>query len=142
MSTIHRFKGIWGENFVWDGARTRVYRGETSGATETWLIGKAEDAENFALRYYELQPGGHSAEESHPYDHGILFIRGAGEILLGKAVQPVAQGDVVYIAPDERHQIRNTDSDVLGWLCIIPARRQKHGQVVWSEEGLDDLVAT
>jgi len=142
MNTIHRFKGTWGEDFVWDGARTRVYRGEASGATETWLIGKAEKAENFAMRYYELQPGGHSADEHHPYDHGILFVRGAGEVKLGDAVEPIAQGDVVYIAPDEQHQIRNTGSEVLGWLCIIPARRHKKGKVVWSEEGLDDLVTT
>jgi quercetin dioxygenase-like cupin family protein len=142
MSSIHRFKGKWGEDFVWDGARTRVYSNEASGATETWLIGKAENAENFAMRYYELQPGGHSREEHHPYDHGVLIIRGSGEVLIGEDVHPIARGDVVYIAPDDRHQIRNTGGDTLGWICIIPARRYKQGKMVWAEEGLDDLQVT
>ncbi len=141
MSTIHRFKGKWGEEFVWDGARTRVYRG-ASQATETWLIGKAEGAENFAMRYYELGAGGHSREEDHPYDHGILFIRGSGEVLVGEQVFPVAQGDVVHIDPNARHQIRNTGDETLGWLCVIPARRQKEGRTVWSEEGLEDQLTT
>ena len=142
MSIIHLFKGIWDEELVWDGARTRVYSHGAKGATETWLIGKKEGAENFAMRYYELEPDGHSCEEQHPYDHGVLFTRGEGKVLLGNEIHAVRQGDVVYISPDERHQIVNTGSDALGWLCIIPARRRKKGKTVWSEEGLADLEET
>jgi quercetin dioxygenase-like cupin family protein len=141
MSVIHRFKGAWGRLFTWDGARTREYKG-ASQATETWLIGKAEGAENFAMRYYELGPGGHSREEDHPYDHGVIIIRGAGEVLIGEQMHPVGQGDVVYIAPDARHQMRNTGDDTLGWICVIPARRQKEGRIVWAEEGLEDQLHT
>lgn len=142
MSTIHRFKGQWGEDFLWEGARSRVYSQEAARATETWLIGKAEKAENFAMRYYELEPGGSSRLEQHPYDHGVLFLRGEGEVTLGEDVVHVDRGDVLYIAPDETHQIRNTAEVTLGWLCVIPARRYKQGRVVWSEEGLSDLQTT
>ncbi len=142
MSIIHRFKGLWGERFRWDGARTRTYSQGATGATETWLIGKAEQAGNFAMRYYELEPGGHSREERHPYDHGILFLRGNGQVTLGDEVHAVTRGDVVYIDPDETHQIINNGDEMLGWLCIIPARRQKLGKEVWAEEGLDDLLTT
>lgn len=141
MTTIHRFTGTWLDDMRWEGARTRAYSGEASGATETWLIGKAEGAENFALRYYTLQPGGHSREEEHPYDHGVIFLHGRGEVLLGDEVAAVGQGDVVYISPDERHQIRNTGDEVLGWLCTIPARRFKQDKTVWAEEGLEDQLA-
>lgn len=136
MSTIHRFKGEWQTDMTWEGARTREYS-EASSATETWLIGKGERAENFAMRYYRLGPGGHSVEEEHPYDHGVVFLHGSGEVLLGAEAHPVSQGDVVYISPGERHQIRNTGDEPLGWLCVIPARRQKKQGVVWAEEGLD-----
>lgn len=136
MSTIHRLKGDWGDDLIWEGARTREYS-EASSATETWLIGKAERAENFAMRYYRLGPAGASAEEAHPYDHGILFLHGSGEVLLGDETHPVSQGDVLYISPDERHQIRNSGEEPLGWLCVIPARRRKAQGIVWAEEGLD-----
>ena len=142
MGIIHRFKGIWGKELVWEGGRTREYSQCASGATETWLKGKAEGAEKFAMRYYELKRGGNSREEQHPYDHGILITRGLGKVRLGEEVQSVGQGDVVYISPDERHQIWNTGEETLGWICIIPARRWKQGKIVWSEEGLDDLQKT
>lgn len=142
MSVIHRFKGEWGEDFTWDGGRSRQYRQEASGATETWLIGKAERAENFAMRYYELEPGGHSRKEQHPYDHGVLFLRGQGEVVLDQETHQVKQGDVVYIEPDEVHQIKNNGQETLGWLCVIPARRHKQGRVVWAEEGLEELRTT
>ncbi len=143
MSIIHRFMGEWGVSFRWDGARTRQYTGgASSGATETWLIGKAEQAGNFALRYYELEPGGFSREEAHSYDHGIIFMAGSGTVSLSGSQHPVTQGDVVYIASDEPHQIRNTGITPLGWLCIIPARRLKSGHMVWAEEGLEDTLTT
>jgi len=69
-----------------------------------------------------------------------MFVRGTGEVLLGDEVVPVKQGDVIYIAPDERHQIRNTGEDVLGWVCVIPARRVKQDQVVWAEEAVEDQL--
>jgi quercetin dioxygenase-like cupin family protein len=141
MSVIHKFVGQWGEVFKWEGARFRRYgNGASEGASETWLIGKAEQAQNFALRYYELEGGGHSRKETHAHDHGILFLRGAGHVLIENDVHGVAEGDVVYIAPNEPHQIINTSDEVLGWLCIIPARRVKNDKTVWAEEGLDDLV--
>ncbi|UCG25176.1 MAG: cupin domain-containing protein [Chloroflexota bacterium] len=142
MSSFKRFKGRWGEVFAWEGGRTREYSQGASGALETWLIGKAEQAENFALRYYELEPGGYSRQEQHSHDHGVLFMRGRGEVTLGQDTHPVNQGDVIYIEPDELHQIRNSGQETLGWLCIIPARRRKGGQVVWSEEGLENLRTT
>lgn len=142
MGIIHRFKGVWDKKLIWDGGRTREYSHGASGATETWLIGKAEGAENFAMRYYELAEGGNSREEEHPYDHGILFVRGSGKVRMGEEVLSVGQGDVVYITPDERHQIWNTGEEILGWFCVIPARRRKQGAVVWSEEGLDNLEMT
>jgi quercetin dioxygenase-like cupin family protein len=142
MSAIHRFRGGWPagwpDDMRWEGARARTYDASgASGVVETWLIGKGEDAQHFALRYYRLEPGGHSREEDHPYDHGVLILHGGGEVLLGAETHAVGPGDVVYITPGERHQLRSTGDDPLGFLCIIPARRQKAGGVVWAEEGLD-----
>ncbi len=143
MSVVHKFTGKFGELYKWDGARFRRYgEGASKGATETWLIGKAEQAGNFAIRYYELEPGGYSREEQHEHDHGIVFMRGSGEVHLGDEIVPVSEGDVVYISPNDRHQIINTGEGILGWLCVIPAHRPKGGKTVWAEEGLDGLTTT
>ena len=138
MSIIKNFNGEWGELFSWSGSRTRRYDGENAaGVRETWLIGKAEKAQNFAIRYYELDLNGRSRLEEHAHDHGILFLRGQGRVLLGEEWHDVAQGDVVYIQPDQRHQIVNIGRNPLGFLCVIPAVRIKNDQKVWAEEGLE-----
>ena len=144
MAVVHRFQGQWGQHFEWQGARSHAYTSDDSscGATETWLIGKAENARNFALRYYELEPGGHSRDEQHPYDHGVVFLRGEGDVILSGERHHVGEGDVVYIPPDERHQIVNRGEGPLGWLCVIPAHRRKMGHDVWAEEGQEDLTTT
>jgi quercetin dioxygenase-like cupin family protein len=137
MATIHKFSGEWNKSLAWEGARSRIYQSkDVASVTETWLIGKAEGAENFAMRYYQVGPGGNSRREQHPYDHGILVLHGTGEVLLGSDTFPISQGDVVYIPPNLEHQLINGGSTPLGFLCIIPAKREKQGKIVWSEENI------
>jgi len=137
MGLIKKFTGDWEQAFTWDGARTRIYQTtETNQVSETWMIGKKESAQNFAFRYYQLSPGSHSKEEQHPYDHGILVLQGAGEVLLGHEKHQISRGDIIYIPPDLLHQLTNTAQRPLGFLCVIPARRKKGGKSVWAEEGI------
>lgn len=137
MGTIHKFTGDWKNIFKWDGSRTRAYHANNvNQVTETWLIGKAEKAENFAFRYYQVGPDGYTREEQHPHDHGILIMQGKGEILIDKEITPVSQGDVIYIPPNALHQLINPGENPLGFLCVIPAKRRKGNKVVWAEEGI------
>lgn len=137
MGIIRKFTGDWDQVFRWEGARTRMYQNDdTNQVSETWMIGKKEGAQNFAFRYYQLSPGSHSRKEQHPHDHGMLFLQGKGEVLLGEQTHPISRGDVIYIAPDLLHQVNNTSGEPLGFICVIPARREKSGTTVWAEEGI------
>lgn len=131
--TIRKFIGEWNKDLRWEGARTRQYNNQV---TETWMIGKKEGAENFAFRYYQLQPGGTSNLEQHDHDHGVFVLHGSGEVLLGEHTHELSQGDIVHIPPQALHQLINTGHETLGFLCVIPARRKKQGKTVWSEEGI------
>lgn len=134
MSMINRFNGDWGERMAWSGARVRHYGGDVvSEVTESWLIGKAENAHNFAVRYYEVVVDGHSKLEEHTHDHGIIVLRGEGKVLLGDTWHDIGVGDVVYIEPDERHQLANLGTEPLGFICVIPAVRKKKGKDIWAE---------
>lgn len=138
MGVIRKFTGDWDKVFSWDGARTRMYQNdESSQVSETWMIGKKEGAQNFAFRYYQLSPGSHSKQEQHPHDHGILVLQGEGEVLLGEQRYPVTRGDIIYITPDLPHQLINSSQEHLGFICVIPARREKGGSTVWAEEGIE-----
>jgi len=141
MGVIHKCTGDWISKPVWSGSRQRSY--ETDGAmgvTETWLIGKAEGAKNFALRCYEVEPHGFSREESHEHDHGIIILHGEGEVQLEDKTVAVKAGDVIYISPNERHQLHNRGKENLGFFCIIPAVRTKGDMSVWAEESYTDLT--
>jgi quercetin dioxygenase-like cupin family protein len=136
--TIHKFTGDWDQKFHWEDTRSRMYQNdEANQVSETWMIGKKEGAENFAFRYYQIGPGGHSRKEQHPYDHGILVLQGSGEVLLGEDTFSISRGDIIHITPDATHQISNPTGKPLGFLCVIPARREKAGKNVWAEEGIE-----
>lgn len=134
MSAINRFDGEWGERMAWSGARMRHYDSDVAaGVTENWLIGKAEGARNFAIRYYEVEVDGRTVQEEHAHDHGIVVLRGKGRVLLSDEWHDIGVGDVVYIEPNARHQLLNTGEGPLGFICVIPAVRKKKGKEVWAE---------
>ena len=91
------------------------------GVVENWLIGKGENAQNFAVRYYEVDVGGFSHAEQHPHDHGVIILRGKARAILWDEEFDVEPYDVVYIEPDHFHQLINIGDEPMGFLCIIPA---------------------
>jgi quercetin dioxygenase-like cupin family protein len=123
MGVIHHYKN----QFDWEGVKSSHYPpGKAAeGVSVRWLIGQAEKAPNFALRYFEIEPGGWSALDQHAHDHGVMIFRGQGQVLLNEETFNVSFGDVVYIPPDEIHQFRNTGDEPLGFLCIIPPKEKK-----------------
>lgn len=119
MGVIHRYNG----DFDWEGVSLGHYASDgIKGASVRWLIGPAENAPNFAMRYFEIEPGGRSALDQHAHDHGVMILRGRGIVQLGEEEFEIGFGDVVYIPPDEVHQFTAAGDEPLGFLCIIPPR--------------------
>jgi quercetin dioxygenase-like cupin family protein len=122
VSGVHKFLGQR-EAFDWEGVSEQSYESlEMKGASARWLIGPTEDARNFALRYFEVLPGGFTSLESHDHDHGVLVLRGRGEVLLGQEVTELSFGDAVYVSPQELHQFRCRGDEPFGFVCVIPAQ--------------------
>ena len=90
------------------------------GCRVRWLIGVADAAPNFAMRQFEIAAGGHTPRHSHPYEHEVFVLEGAGLVYEGDTEHPVRAGDVVFVKPDEVHQFRNTGPGPLRFLCLIP----------------------
>lgn len=124
MGVIHRFKGQFDKGQLdWEGVDLGRYPPERKmqGVTVRWLIGPAERAPNFALRYFEVEPGGWTSLDQHAHDHGVMILRGQGQVLLGEEEFEITFGDIVYVSPDQVHQFRNIGDEPLGFLCVIPA---------------------
>ena len=99
---------------------TAYDEGESAGATRRVLIGPDDGAANFAVRYFEIPPGGRSSHDRHAHDHGVYILNGTARLTLGPDVHNLGPGDVIYIAPFETHQFENTGDGTLGFLCIAP----------------------
>lgn len=90
------------------------------GCTVRWLIGDCDGAKNFAMRQFEVAPGGHTPRHSHPYEHEVYVLEGEGVVVEGDVEHPLKAGDVVYVCPDEIHQFRNPSAKPLKFLCLVP----------------------
>jgi quercetin dioxygenase-like cupin family protein len=94
---------------------------EAQGVAGRVVIGKNDGAENFCMRVFEFSPGGHTPKHAHAWEHEMFIHAGAGEIYDSGAWQPVKAGNVVFIPPNQEHQIRNTGKDLLVVVCLIPS---------------------
>jgi quercetin dioxygenase-like cupin family protein len=84
-----------------------------------------DGAPNFAMRIFEIAPGGHTPLHHHPYEHEIFVMEGAGTVWRDGKDVPLKHGDVLYIPADEQHQFKNAGASPFKFLCLIPAKFQK-----------------
>ena len=92
----------------------------SQGCAVRWLVDETDGAPNFAMRQFEVAPGGYTPRHSHPYEHEVFVLEGQGEILEDETPRPLRPGTVVFVAPDEIHQFRNTGATPLKFLCFVP----------------------
>lgn len=92
-----------------------------AGAKMRMLIGPGEGAGVFHMRHFEVEPGGYTPHHQHNYEHEILILKGAGVAQTPSGERPFKAGDVIWVAPNDMHQFRNTGSTPLEFICLIPA---------------------
>ncbi len=90
------------------------------GATIRELITAQDGAPHFAMRMFEVAPGGHTPLHTHPYEHEVFILDGEGELGGGVEAKPLRPGDAVFVPADILHQFRNTGQKTLRFLCLIP----------------------
>jgi quercetin dioxygenase-like cupin family protein len=127
MAVIHRFTGKEG-NFNWEGAIPRDYiKPGTKNSDGKILIGRVDGAKQFVIRYFRVAPDGWTALESHPHDHGIFILHGRARVRLDEQETEVGPRDVIFIGPNEVHQLHPVGNEPLGFLCVIPPKEEEVG---------------
>ena len=92
----------------------------TSKLRVRWLITKEMGAENFAMRLFEMEPGGYSPLHSHSWEHEVFILEGEGTVFGGGEERKFKANNVIFIPPNEKHQFKNTGETTLKFLCLIP----------------------
>jgi quercetin dioxygenase-like cupin family protein len=106
-----------------DTPRAPVQMDGVRGAQMAVMVGRADGAPNFAVRSFFVEPGGHTPQHHHDYEHEVFVVGGSGTVLLEGERHPIRAGDVIYVPADEEHQFRTSGDEPLRFLCIVPMDR-------------------
>jgi quercetin dioxygenase-like cupin family protein len=101
---------------------------DCDGVRMRMLVGRDDGAPHFAMRQFEVNPGGHTPHHNHAWEHECYILAGEGVIVDGKGNEnPIRPGDCLFIPGDEMHQFRNTSDQPLRFLCMVPHQQQCGG---------------
>ncbi|MCL6472332.1 MAG: cupin domain-containing protein [Firmicutes bacterium] len=103
---------------------TSVEEDGASGVSLRWVISEKEGAENFALRVFTVEPGGHTPLHTHPWEHEVFILKGSGAVVNEGRDVPMSAGDVIFVPADEEHQFKNTADSVMEFICLIPISKK------------------
>ena len=123
-------------SFTWEGITPETYRGGAAGAAglvRNVIVGSHGESSPFDLRYFEMGPGGSSGQARHPREHVVIGVRGKGKAVVGDRTIDLNPLDVLYIAPDELHQISNREEQPFGFFCIVGAERESVAELLQEE---------
>lgn len=127
--------------YDWEDVDTLTYQegGNTFKGVSRKLLFDERARQDNHVRYFEVQPGGWSTFGHHWHTHEVIIYRGSGTVLVGTELRHVKEGDLVYIGPDEWHQLAATDGVTFGFICII---RTEHGKTILpTKEDLEQIYA-
>jgi len=90
------------------------------GAKIRWMIDDRTGAPNFAMRIFDIEPGGHTPLHTHDWEHEIFVLEGTAAAVGADGEKAAKEGDAVFVPGGELHQFRNTGEGLLRVMCLIP----------------------
>jgi quercetin dioxygenase-like cupin family protein len=85
-----------------------------------WLISKKDGAKNFAMRLFEIKPGGYNPLHQHNWEHEVFIVQDEGVTYSKTNEENFKEGDVFFVKHMEWHQFKNTGKKILKFICLIP----------------------
>lgn len=86
-----------------------------------WLVGRNTGANTYAMRHFEIKPGGIIPLHTHEEEHEIFVLGGEAKVL-GEIEGTVAKkDDVVFVPSNLPHGYDNTEgTKSFRFICVIP----------------------
>lgn len=101
-------------------AGTPMQMDGVKGVTMRMMVGRSDGAPNFAMRHFSVEPGGHTPQHSHNYEHEVYIVEGGGRVEQDGEFSNIRAGDVIFVQPNKQHQFVNTGTVPLKFLCLVP----------------------
>lgn len=93
--------------------------GAGTGTVRQVLIGP-DEAPNFALRRFIMQPGGGMPAHTNRVEHEQFVLRGQARVGIGDDVIEVSAGDVLFIPAGVPHWYEAGGDEPFEFLCAVP----------------------
>ncbi|MFO7850422.1 MAG: cupin domain-containing protein [Spirochaetia bacterium] len=93
---------------------------ELKGVTQQVPIGPEQGWEDYVMRVFTLQAGGHTPKHSHPWPHINYVLKGEGVLHHEGEETPIRAGSVAYLPGGTNHQFVNKSEGELSFICIVP----------------------
>ncbi len=93
--------------------------GAGTGTTRQVLISD-QDAPNFALRRFIMEPGGGMPKHTNSVEHEQYILRGSASVGIADEIFKVTAGDAVYIPQGVPHWYDADAEEGFEFLCIVP----------------------
>lgn len=90
------------------------------GVKIRWLIDGDTGAPNFAMRVFDIEPGGCTPLHRHGWEHEIYILEGECAAVGDDGERAIGAGTAVFVPGNDLHQFRNAGSSLLKIMCLIP----------------------
>ena len=93
---------------------------DVPGVALRTLIGEEQGEPRFAMRVFEVAPGGSTPYHQHWWEHEVFILAGSGTLRGEGGNLPLEADQAVFVPGMEWHAFMNTGSETLRFLCMIP----------------------
>jgi quercetin dioxygenase-like cupin family protein len=93
--------------------------GAGKGTERQVLIG-SDEAPNFAMRRFIMQPGGGIPAHTNTVEHEQFVLRGRAKVGIGDDVYDVKAGDVAFIPAGTPHWYEVEGDEPFEFICVVP----------------------
>ena len=93
---------------------------DARGVSVRWLIAKEDGAPNFAMRLFEVEPGGTTPLHTHEWEHEAFVLDGEGAVWREGEELAAGPGTAIFVPPNEKHCFMNKGEAVFRFICMIP----------------------
>jgi quercetin dioxygenase-like cupin family protein len=93
---------------------------EIPGVALRTLIGEEQGAPRFAMRVFEVAPGGSTPFHDHWWEHEVFILGGTGVVRTVDGETPLKSEDAVLVPGGEMHCFTNIGSEPFRFICVIP----------------------
>ncbi len=87
----------------------------TKYAEKRVVIGPKQGAPEFVMRVIDMPPGA-SYYHSHDWEHEVFVLSGEASLVSEDGETQLKPDDVIYIAPLEKHGLKNNRQDVFRFI--------------------------